>query len=365
MNNKKRVSVYVKGDRNSTAYYRIYQYLDNIDKLECKYHTMMSSRIHNKYMPISKQPIWIKILVYIHIYIRMLYALIQDVIVCPNIIVIHRRIISRFTPLSYKILLTLIKLRRVQIVWDFDDNIIESKELSENTFRFLSKLSNIIVVTHNFLKNLILREYHHKVIIMPTTDGDMYNCFIKEHINDIRLSSIDKELRLVWVATSSNLKYLKDIIPILDSTANNLRDKNITLKLSVICDLALQHNCKYLTIDNIKWTRDKAIEAMKNGHIGLMPLADTPFTQGKGGFKLVQYMSIGLPCIGSNVGFNAYVLSDGAGILVNDVLDWRDAIITLSDKEIWKQYSQNAYNSWMNNFSYIENLLHWKKILNI
>ena len=183
--------------------------------------------------------------------------------------------------------------------------------------------------------------------------------------DEVIVEDKDEELAEEQLKLPPSTKYLKDIIPILDSTANNLRDKNITLKLSVICDLALQHNCKYLTIDNIKWTRDKAIEAMKNGQIGLMPLADTPFTQGKGGFKLVQYMSIRLPCIGSNVGFNAYVLSDGAGILVNDVLDWRDAIITLSDKEIWKQYSQNAYNSWMNNFSYIENLLHWKKILNI
>lgn len=314
-------------------------------------------------MPISKQPILTKILVYVHIYVRMLYALMQDVIIRPDIIVIHRRIISRFMPLSYKILLHLVKYQRTKIVWDFDDNITESRELSENTFRLFSKLSDRIVVTHNFLKDLVSKEYHHKVLIMPTTDGDMYNSFENEHINDIRLTDFDKELKLVWVATSSNLKYLESIIPILDSTAKKLMGKNITLKLSVICDSALLHTCKYLKIDNIKWTRDKAIKAMQTRHIGLMPLADTPFTKGKGGFKLVQYMSIGLPCIGSNVGFNTYVLSDGAGILVNEEQEWENAIITLSDKETWKLYSQNAYNSWIKNFSYKENLLHWKQIL--
>ena len=364
MTYKKKVSVYVKGDRNSTAYYRIYQYLDNIDNLECKYHMMMSVRIHNKYMPISKQPIWIKILVFIHIYIRMLCALIRDIIICPDIIIIHRRIISRYMPLSYKILLRILKYKQVKIIWDFDDNITESRELSYNTFRLFSRLSDAIVVTHNFLKDLISKEYHHKVMIMPTTDGDMYKLFEKDHINDLRLSSFDKELKLVWVATSSNLKYLENIIPTLDLTANNLKCKNITLKLLVICDSPIQHDCKFLKIDNIKWTRDKAIEAMQTGHIGLMPLEDTPFTQGKGGFKLVQYMSIGLPCIGSNVGFNTYVLSNGAGILVNNVQDWENAIYTLSDKEVWKQYSQNAYNNWIKNFSYKENLVRWEQILN-
>ena len=54
-----------------------------------------------------------------------------------------------------------------------------------------------------------------------------------------------------------------------------------------------------------------------------------------------------------------------SGILVNKIEDWEDAIITLSNKDIWKQYSQNAYNSWIKNFSYKENLLHWKQIINI
>ena len=69
----KKVSVYVKGDRNSTAYYRIYQYLDNIDGIQCKYRMMMSPTVHNRYMPISKQPIFVKVLVYIHIYCSINY----------------------------------------------------------------------------------------------------------------------------------------------------------------------------------------------------------------------------------------------------------------------------------------------------
>lgn len=359
----KKISVYVKGDRNSTAYYRIYQYLDNIDKVQCTYNMMMSPNIHNKYMPISKRPIFIKILVYIHIYIRMLIALLTDTFKKPDVIVIHRRIISRFMPLSYKCLLLILKNRKVKIVWDFDDNITVSGEVSQNTFNFYAKLSDEIIVTHQFLKEKLPYQYQHKTTIMPTTDGDMYTSYNKEIINTHRLATINEELRLVWVATSSNLKYLNEIIPILETTAKSFIEKRKKLVLIVVCDAPLIHKCKYLNVENIKWTRTKAIEAMKSSHIGIMPLANNAFTQGKGGFKLVQYMSIGLPCIGSNVGYNTFVLADDAGILVNEPNDWDKAIKTLSNEEEWIKYSKNAYNRWDNEFSYSNNLSQWQRII--
>ena len=359
----KKVSVYVKGDRNSTAYYRIYQYLDKISEIKCEYRMMMSSHIHSKYMPVSKCSIVIKFYVYIHVYFRMLYALFYDNIKKPDIVVIHRRIISRFMPFSYKCLLLLLKYRGVKIVWDFDDNIVESGEVSKTTFDFYSKLSDTIVVTHVFLKEQISCKVRNKVQIIPTTDGDMYKSFKDDKINSYRLLSLEKELNLVWVATSSNLEYLNGIINILDLTAKKIKKNGLNLKLLVVCDSPLLHNCQNLKVCNIKWTRNKAIETMKIAHIGLMPLANTSFTMGKGGFKLVQYMSIGLPSIGSNVGYNTYVLSDEAGVLVNGEQDWEDAIIKLSDKDIWNQYSQNAYNRWVKAFSYNENLNRWKQIL--
>lgn len=360
-----RVSVYVKGDRNSTAYYRIYQYLDKIKGIKCDYHMMMSSRIHDRYMPVSAQPLFIKTYIYIYIYFRILYALIRDLFKRPQVVVIHRRIISRFMPLSYKILLRIIKSRHTKIIWDFDDNITESKEVSKNTFLFYSELAHKIIVTHQYLKELICKEYCNKVMIMPTTDGDMYKLFEDSDINKKRLESFDTNLQLVWVATSSNLKFLSSITPTLDSTAKQLTEKrNLTLTLNVVCDVPLlDHNCQYLKVMNIKWTRDIAIETMKNSHIGLMPLFNNEFTKGKGGFKLVQYMSIGLPSIGSNVGFNTYVLDSNAGLLVDNAQEWEDAIIRLSDKDTWLKYSKAAYKKWLKSFSYIKNLNEWEDII--
>ena len=53
-----------------------------------------------------------------------------------------------------------------------------------------------------------------------------------------------------------------------------------------------------------------------SAHIGIMPLPDNDFTRGKGGFKLIQYMSTAMPVIASAVGFNKQIVTKDFGYLV-------------------------------------------------
>ena len=94
-----------------------------------------------------------------------------------------------------------------------------------------------------------------------------------------------------------------------------------------------------------------------------MPLEDNDFTRGKGGFKLVQYMSAGLPCIASNVGFNNYVVSEDMGCLVNNNQEWIDAIISMCDKSVWEKLSKAAYTNWHKKFSFEKNLDVWRNLI--
>lgn len=363
----KKVSVYVKGDRNSTAYYRIYQYLDKIEGISCEYHTMMSSEMQHKYMPVSKRPIFIKIWVYIHIYFRMLASLVRDFFCLPDVLVVHRRIISRYMPFSFRVLLLGIVKRGVPLIWDFDDHIINNGEVSKATFNLYAKYAEHIIVTHDYLKSLVPEMYQCKVRILPTTDGDMYRLFQAGDINNNRVETLKLgRINMVWVATSVNLKYLEGIVGELDRAAYQLKelhDKILCLK--VICDAPLDAKCNYLQVENIKWTRDAAIRGMSESHIGIMPLENTVFTRGKGGFKLVQYLSIGLPCIGSDVGFNHNVISSNCGFLIDieHPEEWRDAILQLCEVKVWEKYSEEAFKQWLSYFSYEKNLVFWSNLL--
>ena len=360
----KKISVYVKGNRNAPTYYRIYQYFDNINNCSFKYRQMFADWVHDKFMPFSQKPIYIKIFAQLHSYLRVLLYLIKDFLFTPDVLIIHRRVLTRYMPISYKFLLKNIS-KHCKILWDFDDNILDNKEVNRETFLFYAKITTNIIVTNNFLKGLIPDEYHHKVIIMPTTDGDMYKEYTtNSSIDSSRLQSFDNAIELVWVATSVNIPFLKMIAPHLDETAKLLKNKySKNLILNVVCNAPLHYESQHLIINNIKWTHDIAIQTMYKSHIGIMPLEDNDFTRGKGGFKLVQYMSAGLPCIASNVGFNNYVVSEDMGCLVNNNQEWIDAIISMCDKSVWEKLSKAAYTNWHKKFSFEKNLEVWRNLI--
>lgn len=360
-----RVSVYVKGNRNAPTYYRIYQYFDRIDDCHFKYRKMYAEWVHDWFMPFSRQPFFIKVFAQIHALLRTLVFLISDCLTKPDVIVVHRRVITRFMPKIFVLLLRKIA-KHTKIIWDFDDNIIENKEVSNSTFALYAEVSSIIVLTSNFLKDLVPEMYQQKVFIMPTTDGDMYQHYSSNlhAINAHRADSFANKIELVWVATSVNLKYLFGIIGELDAVAQVLKERySKELALNVVCNQSLLCDCKYLIINNIKWTHEIAIETIYKSHIGIMPLEDNEFTRGKGGFKLIQYMSAGLPCIASDVGYNNYVVSSGMGRLVTNKREWQDAILFLSQFDVWSKCSQVAYREWLDKFSFERNMNNWRKFI--
>jgi len=361
MKKKITVSVYCKGHRQSTSYYRCYQYFDKIDEITPKYHVMMSKWVEKKLMPISRQPLYVQMIVYLHIVVRVFVSLLKDYVNPPDVIFVHRRLVSRYTPSPLKWLLKSICGKGTPLFWDIDDNV-KGRELTENEWELFSRISTQITVTHSFLGDLVSDKYRHKVVLLPTTDGDLYEMFSPK-VNESRMMAFEKEIRMVWVATSVNLKHIEYVAPYLDNAAKELmKDTNKQLVLNVVCDRPLVYDFKFLKLKNIKWTRERAIQNMLDAHIGIMPLLDDDFTRGKGGFKLVQYQSIGLPSIASNVGYNSSVVTKGTGFLVDkeNLQLWCFAITELADKDRWLQYSSNAYNNWTFKYPYVKNLEFWR-----
>ena len=75
----KKISIYVKDlIYNPSSYYRILQYTNMMRDFTFLYHPQLSECQYKKYMPISKQNIFIKIFLQIYIYFKMLFALIRD-----------------------------------------------------------------------------------------------------------------------------------------------------------------------------------------------------------------------------------------------------------------------------------------------
>ena len=82
---------------------------------------------------------------------------------------------------------------------------------------------------------------------------------------------------------------------------------------------------------HIPWASDTEARELNQSHLGIMPLEDTPWEQGKCGFKLIQYMAAGLPVIGSRVGMNIDIVQPGVhGFLVSGPEEWAQSIETLA-----------------------------------
>ncbi|MFC7335220.1 glycosyltransferase [Rhodocista pekingensis] len=75
------------------------------------------------------------------------------------------------------------------------------------------------------------------------------------------------------------------------------------------------------------WSSEAEGALLATLHAGIMPLADTPFTRGKSGYKLIQYMAAGRAAIGSPVGENALIVRpEETGLLPGTETEWLEAL---------------------------------------
>lgn len=279
-----------------------------------------------------------------------------------DVIIINRTISPRMLFPTHRWLLQHIS-RRAEVIWDFDDNMLELGIISQAEHHLLSTISHRIVVTHQFLADTIAPEHRHKVCVLPTTDGDMLH-YTTEQLLEARLKTFDTQVKLIWLGTACNLEFLRPIIPQLEQCALHLkRSYQKQLILQVVCNQPLQAETSHLTIVNTDWSHDAALRMLHESHIGIMPLTDNNFTRGKGGFKLIQCLAAALPVVASNVGFNVHVINDKCGrLVISDITkaDWDEAISTFcSDTAIYREASLAARQQYFSHFDYHQARQQW------
>ena len=365
----KNVSIYVENARlTPSSYYRLTQYFKSS---VAKLHSALPDCVYNWWHDYGKTGRMVySLFLYVFYVFRTLAFLIEDCLTMKDgTVILARAIVPRRLPALHKFLIRRLA-KRNKIVWDFDDNILANKRILPADFYFHSKYSDSIVVSTDILKSLIDKEFAHKVKILPTTDGDMLGYDTEELLSQ-RQSLYNKEVRLVWVATALGLEYMQPIVPFLDEAAKTLKEQyGKVLSLHIVCNKPLLAETSHLKVVNIRWEREIAKQEIANSHIGLMPLPDTEFTRGKGGFKLIQYMSTAMPVIASAVGFNKQIVNEEVGFLTdsNDGEDksWHDAVVKMSsDWEYYDKLSRNARKHYNDFFSYHANKAFWMNLVTV
>lgn len=132
------------------------------------------------------------------------------------------------------------------------------------------------------------------------------------------------EVVLGWIGSATTLPYLQ----LIRAPLARLGRRFPQLRLRVIGALAVE--LEGLPVEVRPWSLEGEVEELRGFDIGLMPVPDDPWTRGKGGYKLLQYMATGLPVVTSPVGVNRRIVRDGeTGFWARTPEEWEECLARL------------------------------------
>lgn len=101
---------------------------------------------------------------------------------------------------------------------------------------------------------------------------------------------------LGWVGSDSTVRYLETLAPALLELA-----RLVTHRLVVVAG-GRRPQLPGVSYDYMTWRPQTEVSHFQELDVGLYPLDDTPWSRGKCGFKALQYLACGAPCVASPVG---------------------------------------------------------------
>src|SRR5207244_8541006 len=133
-----------------------------------------------------------------------------------------------------------------------------------------------------------------------------------------------RPVMLGWIGSPSTTPYLRWALPMLREVAA-ARPGARFLFLG-----AEPFPLEGLPASFCEWTLDTEREHLAQFDIGIMPVRSSDWANGKAGYKLLQYMALGLPSVASPDGVNAEIVADSVtGYLAGDASTWRERLIAL------------------------------------
>lgn len=223
------------------------------------------------------------------------------------------------------------------VMLDFDDDIAAAKHeprqitwfgrlMREAPSKFAASLRLYprFIVGTSYLKQFVLERnpklHDADVLVIPTcVDYERYPPKVyKQESDDAKVISFG------WVGSNATMAYLDIIAPALNEVA-----RRHTIRVIVVGGRDYQPAEPHADFEvvNVPWSLAQEIENLRTIDIGLMPLYDTAAERGKCGFKLVQYMGMGIVSIASAITVNNQIVDDGRnGFLVRDPSQWSTMI---------------------------------------
>ncbi|MBI3087425.1 MAG: glycosyltransferase family 4 protein [Candidatus Omnitrophica bacterium] len=218
------------------------------------------------------------------------------------------------------------------VVLDVDDAIFLPQPHSNRVVRQfhnpaklmrLAAVSRLVIVSNEYLARWFRRHTRAVAVIPTAVDTDRFRPPAERPSGPLTVG---------WIGSPSTSDYLQPLVPVLKRLA---QARAFEMKV-VGAGPAFQSNG--VPVVRVPWRLDREVEDFQSLHIGVYPLPDDPWAEGKGGFKTIQYMAVGVPVVASAVGVNRDIIRDGEnGFLAADEAQWIGALSRLLDDALLRE----------------------------
>jgi glycosyltransferase involved in cell wall biosynthesis len=256
-------------------------------------------------------------------------------------------------------------LRRAapRLLFDFDDAVFLRDSYSAKGLRSRRRLkrfartiahADVVVAGNAFLQEEAAQWNNRRRIHVIPTCVDPGRYPRAEH------QRTGEGVELVWIGSSSTLKGLKAIRPMLEDLGHNWPG----LRLRLICDRFLTLN--HLPVVPCRWSEMTEAQELARADIGLSWVPNDPWSRGKCGLKVLQYMAAGLPVIANPVGVQAEMVRHGeSGYLASTPDEWSAAVGRLMhDPALRRRMGEAGRQRVEREFSVAAGAARWINMLN-
>jgi glycosyltransferase involved in cell wall biosynthesis len=250
-----------------------------------------------------------------------------------DVIYIHKKIF-RMLPFNFFLLTGKI------IVFDFDDAIYCYDKDRNNINYILTKVHQVVVADESLA--VYARQYNEKVEIIPTP--------LESGHTNIDDQKIGDTLKIAWIGRPGNHHYLATIAEVF----KKLKDYHGKIELYVVSGEPFQFKNADFPVINIPWSEEAEEKVLHSIDIGIVPLTDDEWSRGKCAYKVLLYMSHGIPVIASPVGVKATLIKNGInGLLASSQEEWIDSIRLLcEDRALRRKIGNSGYEAFLSDYTY-------------
>ncbi len=220
-----------------------------------------------------------------------------------------------------------------KVIFDFDDSIWladtspgnKKWEWIKKPEKFFKNLryAHVVIAGNEYLAEKA-KYINPNTVIIPTSIDTSF------HVSKPELRNKPK-LNIGWSGSISTLKHFELLIPVLKRLKEKYGD---AIGFKIMGDPDYKN--EILKIDATAWSEDSEVDELNSFDIGLMPLPDDAWANGKCGLKALSYMACGLPSVLSAVGVNKEIIEQGKnGFLARNDEEWFDYLCQLiEDKNL-------------------------------